>query len=156
MELSTYYPPNYSQKTYRKKDLSPQQIKFCEAFVAHEYPSSAAKIAGYRSPARASAYLLKTKRITDHIGYLIGKTVNVPVTYESKLNVLDRLMDKAIAQQMTQEKPNVALIDRGLEAIDMMNKMQGHYAPEQSQSVNINVKATQDKMLEAKKAYEEY
>lgn len=162
MELSTYYPVSYSKKMYRKKQLSPQQIKFCEAFVANEYPSVAAKIAGYKSPARASAYLLKCKRITDYIAVLIGNKVDVPVTFEKKAKVLSDLMDTAITDNIDNFKSglenniNIQLVDRGLEAIKELNKMQGHYAPTQSQSVQVTVKETADKLREARKQYDEY
>lgn len=153
MGVNDNYIPS---KHYRDKDLTPQQIQFCHAFIAEGIGGIAARIAGYKNPSKAASYLLSTKRIKRYLDRHLPDKVNCSITFESKLNALDILMDKAITQNIREDKVNVPLLDRGLKAIEIANTMQGHNAPTQSQSVTVNVKATQDKMLEAKKAYEEY
>lgn len=153
--MSTLYHQNYQLKKYRARDLSSKQIAYCEAIIAGYNSAEAYRIAGYKSDRNGN--LLKCKRIKAYIARREGRMASVPVTFESKIEVLGEIMKTAITDNIKDKQfINLQAIDRGLKAIEIANVMQGHNAPTQTQAVTVNVKATQDKLIEAKKAYDEY
>ena len=128
------YPANYQVKKYRQRELSKQQLIFCETYLAEGIAGKAARIAGYRSPYRSGNALLKCKRILDYLNKRESKMVTVPVTFESKLSDLDHIMKQSIHPE--EGTPD---FNTGIKAIAEANKMQGHYAPSESKSLNVNV-----------------
>ena len=151
MGVNDNYIPS---KHYRYRDLTPQQIQFCHAYIAEGVGGIAARIAGYKNPSKAAAYLLATKRIKSYLNKHLPNNVDCSITFDSKLKRLNDIVDISLdkyKESMTTPHARIAM-----DAIEIANTMQGHNAPTQSQSVTVNVKATQDKMLEAKKAYDEY
>jgi phage terminase small subunit len=154
MHEKSHYPANYTTKIYLKKGLTDKQISFCEAYIAEGLPGVAAKIAGYKSPNRAGGYLLNTKRIRDYIAKRQTNYVNCPITFESKLQWLNDIVDTSLNEFKESKKTPLANV--AMQAIEIANTMQGHNAPTQTQAVTVNVKATQDKLLESRKAYDEY
>lgn len=141
-------------KVYRPKGLTPAQVLFCEAYMAGETPHKSAIIAGYKNPSRASGYLLNCKRIKAYLNKVLPTKVSVSITFDSKLESLKELIDCSVDKYTKDHTPSHAGV--AMKAIEIANTMQGHNAPTQTQAVTVNVKATQDKLLEAKKAYDEY
>lgn len=128
-------------KIYRPRDLTKQQLAFCEAYLSGETPSNAARMAGYKSVARAGSYLLQTKRIKDYLNKREKQIVDVPVTFEAKAAALKHVVDEAIPLN----QPLTRNVETGIKAIQELNKMQGHYAPTQSKNLNVNVQAEADR-----------
>ena len=84
----------------------------------------------------------------------------IPADIERKLGIT--IVDKASAlASMIHDimidkrtgKPQRKLYYLALKAIAELNKMQGHYLP--TQSLKVTVDATKDKLLEAKRVYDE-
>lgn len=136
-----YYPT----KKYRPRDLTEQQLMFCEAYLAEGIGGKAASIAGYKNPSRAGGYLLQTKRIKDYLAHRMKSLSDVGVTYEKKLGKIKTVIDSFIPEE-GELKPDKVKV--GLSAIQEANRMQGHYAPTQNQNLNVNLNGDIDSAKE--------
>lgn len=75
------------------------------------------------------------------------------ITMQHKVAKLSKLIDDCFVRD-DKGKVNKGLADVGLRAMDMLNKMQGHYAPNRSLAVTVD--STKDRLIEAKRVYKEY
>ena len=132
---------DHSVRQYRPRNLTEQQLKFCEVYLAENNLSLAAKAAGYKSPDRSAQMLMKCKRIQEYLNKRQSQFVRVPITFEYKISKLANIIETAIPDDLkdrTSDTMPVLGVSIGLQAIAEANKMQGHYAPDKVQSVNIN------------------
>lgn len=141
----------YPVKKYHARELTNQQITFCEAYIAGEMASKAAQIAGYKSPARAAQYLLSTNRIKRYIAKQQPRIQKLPVTVEYKTSKLQHIVEQAIPD----DEPLTKHVDIGIKAIQELNKMQGHYSPTQVQQVTVeaSIEDIRNAQKEYKKEY---
>lgn len=126
-----------------KKQLTPKQLQFVKHYLVCPNASEAARRAGYEVE---QCYLIGTKLLKDHrVKGLIQEyredyKETVLVTYDWKSNKLKQIVEMAMTRGEVDAmgRPLVS-IDHALKAIAEMNKMAGHYAPEQVMNTNVNV-----------------
>lgn len=146
---------NHTVKVYRPRYIKPQQILFCEAFLSNGLNATeAARVAGYRNPESNAHLILERKAVSKYLKNRAKRLDIAGVNYDYKLDKLRTIIDESVDEYS--ENKTVQHAQAGMAAIDILNKMQGHYAPVTTQAVTVNVKATQDKLLEARKQYDEY
>ena len=143
------YPPNYTIKKYKPRELTEQQLVFCEAYLAGETQTYSAVLAGYKSPKRAGSSLLMCKRIITYLDKRQSQLSKVPITFEDKAERLMHVVSEAIPLNSELTKQ----VDTGIKAIAELNKMQGHYAPAQVQTVQVD--ATLEDIRNARQQYKQ-
>jgi hypothetical protein len=74
------------------------------------------------------------------------------ITIKDKCHYLMRIVNDILPRDGT--IPVRKHYDQAMRALDMLNKMQGHYMPDKKLSVTVD--ATKERLLEAKRVYEEY
>jgi phage terminase small subunit len=129
--------------------MSLMQLKFCNEYLANGLKADlAAEKAGYKSKAKNKGdQILKVDCVKRYLSSRIKNLQkNIEVTVDWKMKKL-----VGIVERTEEEKPNIAI-----SGISEMNKMQGHYAPTQTQNVNLNldfdvIKAKEINDLVAKK-----
>lgn len=75
------------------------------------------------------------------------------MTIRDKAKVLDRII-RAVVPLDESQPVNMKFANEAIKAISELNKMQGDYAPDKRLSITVD--ATKDRLLEARKQYEEY
>ncbi|MFA6080734.1 MAG: terminase small subunit [Candidatus Gracilibacteria bacterium] len=137
--------------------LTELQYKFAHLYIANGfnayqaalgagYSESFAKIKSHELPANPRIQ----KRITE---ITADEKSCLGLSWEYKAGKLKKVIDRYIPDDdkidMKTDKVKVALA-----AIAELNKMQGDYAPDKKLSVNVDM--TKEKLIEAKRVYEEY
>lgn len=129
--------PYYKLRRYKPRNLTEQQLRFCEAYLAEGIASRAAKMAGYKSPNRNAAALLQCKRILDYLNKREKQLTWVPITFEYKIDKLAKVIERSIPDEIDNGQLLMADYKAGISAIAEANKMQGHYTPTQIQQTTI-------------------
>ncbi len=136
-----------------KKRLTEKQQNFITRYIQNGFNAyQAARDAGYSHKfAESQAYSLVDHPLIKerlNIAYQSAEH-NLNVTYEWKVNVLKRIITAFTNECNSAKNAKVAIM-----AISELNKMEGHHSPKKQFSVSIN--ATKERLLEAKRVYEEY
>ncbi len=139
------------------KHLTTQQEEFVINYIKNGYNAyNAALTAGYsKTFADTGAYKLVhhpiiQKRLTKALKRADNK---LNMTFEWKMKKLKRIIDQYIPDDINVELKE-SQVKIGLQAMGELNKMQGDYAPDKRLSVTVD--ATKEKIIEAKKAYDEF
>lgn len=143
------YPANYTIKKYKPRELTEQQLAFCEAYLAGETQTYAATLAGYKSPKRAGSSLLSCKRIIKYLDKREEQLSKVPLTFEYKMDKLNTIIERTIPDEISDDIKTD--YKTGIAAIAEANKMSGHYAPTNVQQVNVD--ATLEDIRNARSIY---
>jgi phage terminase small subunit len=138
-------------RKYRPRNITTQQLLFCEAYLAEQSAGKAARIVGYKSPDRAATHLLQCKRIKDYLNKRQKSLINVGLTFEKKMAKLTQIIDTTIPDEINVDNIKQVSFDTGIKAIAEANKMSGHYAPTQVQQVTIE--ASMEDIRNAKASY---
>lgn len=136
-------------KVYRTKELtSDRQRIYLAARINGATPLESARLAKYPHPESNYHKIENSKRMKYMLNKHENKVFNV-VTPQWKINKLADMVNVTIPDDI--EELQITSSDRlnvGLKAISELNKMQGHYAPTQSQNMNINVKTDSEQAKE--------
>ena len=145
----------------RKKDeLTHKQYSFVTNYVKNGFNAyQAALSAGYSKQFAnsQSAVLLKREGIKERIERAITRIDDklekeLAITLADKCKVLAKIIYDIVPQDGSEPKRDY--YKDALKAISELSNMQGHYAPDKR--VSVTVDATQEKLNEAKKVYEDY
>lgn len=137
------------------KQLSPKEYEFAQNYIKNGFNAyQAALTAGYK-PEYAKKYSYKIIQ-RPAIQGVITKAVQridqkLGVTIEWRVNKLKAIINAVIGDDGTHDKQ---YYKDALKAIAEINKMSGDYAPDKRLSITVD--ETQGKLIEARKAYEEY
>jgi phage terminase small subunit len=137
------------------KTLTTKQSNFVSHYICNGMnPYQAAIDAGYsKTYARVKSYdLIQQPHIQSRLEQAFNKVeIRLDVSFDWRLNKLKRLIDEIIPDNdniiMSQSKI-------AIQAIAEINKMYGDYAPDKR--LTLNVDTTKDKLIEARRQYEEY
>lgn len=139
--------PSLARRPGLRDGMTAKQKKFADEYLANGCNGGAAIIAaGYdtANPAVRANALLKSPQVAHYINkrrYKLDKQSEFGVT--KKLRKLEYVTDQGIPEDQELDKEKVEL---ALKAMDMANKMQGHYAAEKS--VNVQIDAEIEKVRE--------
>lgn len=137
------------------KTLTTKQSSFLKNYICNGLNTYQAAIdAGYtKSYARVRSYdLLQQPHIQSRLETAFKKVeARLDISFDWRLNKLKRLINEIIPDDdniiMSQSKI-------AIQAIQEINKMFGDYAPDKR--LTLNVDTTKDKLVEARRQYEEY
>lgn len=142
------------------KPLNDREQLFVTHYIKNGYSArAAARSAGY-SNASSESYahqLLDKRHIQERITSAYKKVEarharELCMSIEAKAKILTQIIYDVIPQDGS--PPKREYYASALKAISEMNKMSGDYAPDKRLSVTVD--ATKDKLIEAKKVYEDY
>ena len=139
--------------------LTDKQYQFTLNYIKHGYNAYQAAIAsGYSEKyARVQAPGLINhppifERIAKaHQALELKRMEELTITISDKAHMLMRIINDVMPQEGEIKRQ---YYKSALQAIDMLNKMSGHYAP--TKSLSVNVETTRAKIKEAKRIYNEY
>lgn len=143
-----------------KKNLTEQQQQFVVNYVTNGFNAQqAAKDADYSDySAQTRPYQLLQK---PEIQQRIAKArTSLDADFEEKMGITIRHKCEMLLRIINDVLPADGTIplrkhyDQAMRALDMLNKMQGHYAPDKRLAVTVD--ATKERLLEAKRVYEDY
>lgn len=144
---------NPSKNTSR--ELTPLQYNFVSHYTRNGFKAKDAALrAGYtlKSATYYSSVIVRLPYVRKKIEQQMKRNdQRVSKDYDWKMNKLKRIINEFIPDDGILN-PNEVKV--GIAALTELNKMHGDYAPDKR--LNLNVKATMDKLVEAKKVYEEY
>ncbi len=151
---------NSLDRSLVKHQLTDMQYKFISAYCHNGFNAKeAALTAGYsENYARIKAcLLLDHPKIKPHIQKIKTRiTVDMEdrlmISLADKCNVLSRIIYDILPQDGSQ--PKREHYQKAMQAIDILNKMQGHYMPDKR--LNVTVDTTKERLLEAKRIYKEF
>jgi phage terminase small subunit len=149
----------YSQR--QRTTLSQKQHDFITNYVVKEQSAKQAALnAGYSEEfARTKTTELRNqpvvkKKMAELVQSIEKKRDKVLfMGMQERLSVLNRII-RAIVPEDTKLPVDVTHAATALKAIAEINKMAGDYAPERRLSVTVD--ATQERLLEARRQYEEF
>jgi phage terminase small subunit len=126
------------------KKLTLQQQNFVKLFIQTSNAKQSLIQAGFKCkhPDRYAHQLLKKPQIQE----LLEKTRSevqkkTEVTFEWKVQKLQEIIDRSLNQHLQDDDGSgkkLVLSDTAIKAIAELNKMQGHYAPEKRENLNVN------------------
>jgi transposase len=142
------------------KPLTEREQLFVTHYLSNGYSArAAAKSAGYSDSSCDSHahHILDKEHIKQRISNAYRKVEarnakELCMSIEAKAKLLTQIIYDIIPQDGS--PPKREYYKDALKAISEMNKMSGDYAPDKRLSVTVD--ATKDKLIEAKKVYEEY
>lgn len=142
------------------KPLNEREQLFVTHYLSNGYSArAAAKSAGYSNSSCDSHahHILDKDYIKARIQSAYKKVEarhakELCMSLEAKAKILTQIIYDIIPQDGS--PPKREHYPSALKAISEMNKMSGDYAPDRRLSVTVD--ATKDKLIEAKKVYEEY
>ena len=146
-----YYDNIKPIKVYRCRDLSVKQMRFVAAVKAGFTASRAAAEAGYKKAERDGSRLMQTARIKKYLAKHRIKS-EVRITKERVLEKLITVVDKTIKDDETSEI-DVQLAKVGITALSEISKIEGYYAPTQTQNLNVNADATIEDIRNVRNEY---
>jgi hypothetical protein len=120
-------------------ELTIRQAKFLEHYLKHGNATEAYKQAGYKTKYadRACFILINNEPMKSHLEYYRNESKKI--TFEMKADLLWRIAQESIAPIHDDNGKVVKWGDKdvAIKAIAELNKMVGDYAPEKSQTVNV-------------------
>lgn len=143
-----------------KHRLTDMQYKFVTAYCSNGFNArQAALTAGYSDHySRIKSHtLLEHKHIKPHIDKIKTRiTVDIEdklmISLADKCKVLAQIIYDILPQDGSEPKRDHYA--KAMQAIDILNKMQGHYMPDKR--LNVTVDATKERLIEAKRIYKEF
>lgn len=157
MESEPLSSPNVEGQKVDISDMSAQQRRFCMAYLANGFsPMAAARTAGYAD----NIHLSKAANVVlnrPSVKYFLRKKVaemtqELQITFEWKMQKLKKCVDTTIPDEGYANPDDMS---PGLKAIDIMNKMQGDYAPINVHQASLNVNTEVDE-ARAKQLIDEF
>ena len=156
----------------KKRKLNKKQLLFVNHYVEQgfEFPAKALLKAGYQTENadQMANRLLSTPHVAEYVERLRNKLAN---EVEEKTNIsffyvttkLQQLIEKSSSSLDEDSTESVEMREKWrktnsdiiLRAVAEINKMFGYYAPEKSQSVNVNVETSVQDMDKIKQAYKD-
>lgn len=144
-----------------QRPLKPIQKKFVQEYLANGGDiKNAALSAGYsENTARVTSYkFLDNPKIKEMIllaqGNIEASSIKEAIApYTWKAGILKRLVNAVISDDETQPI-NLEYGKIAIAAIAELNKMSGEYAPQKRLQLTVDV--TKDRIIEAKKEYQEF
>lgn len=144
----------------RKVKITEKQTKFAQNYVKNGFNAKQAAIdAGYSESfaEKSSFQLAKHEGINQQVERVYARItedmeVELGVTLVNKIKVLTKMIDDIMGT--FDGEPKRDYYKDVCKAINELNKMQGHLVP--NRAVTLNIDATKDKLLEAKRIYEEF
>lgn len=134
-------------------DLTEMQYLFIKHYVNNGFSASKAAIsAGYSEDfaKHQSSKLANHPVVRERINHLLERTVKI--TLDDKIDYLLKMLDDIIPKDGSEPKRN--LYNTAIKIVSELNRMMGDYAPEKRLSVTVD--ATQKRLEEARKQYDEY
>ncbi len=139
--------------------LTNQQQAFTDHYIKNGFNGTQAAIAAGYAKDSAAGYassliqhpLIKPRidKARDALDAEFEKKLGI--TLKDKVKLLKRMLDDIILEGEVIDKRNVT---PALAIMDMLNKMQGHYMPDRS--LKVTVDATKERLIAARKKYEEF
>lgn len=138
-----------------RKQLTERQYNFCDNYIKTGNAYESAKNAGYSetfSKARAHD-LVNNPLIKEHLIKAHSMAIEtLSITYEWKIKTLQDIIHNFMKSSERSLTPQDAKVI--IQAITVLNDMQGHNAPDRKFSVTID--ATKERLKEVRKQYDEY
>lgn len=139
--------------------LTDMQFKFIQNYVSNGFNGYQAAIeAGYsesyalcKTPALIKHPLVKQEIAKAYIAIGAELESHLAITVADKCRRLVAILDDIIP---INGEPNRQYYGDAIKALDMLNKIQGHYMPDRK--VSVTVDATKERLKDAKKIYDEY
>lgn len=139
-----------------QSQLNPKQSAFCDEYISNGFNAyKAALKVGYSESyaSKQSTVLTSNPLIQQRVSNVFGDVEkDLGVTFEWRVNVLKQIINDIIPNDGSE--PKRSHYKTAIMAIGEINKMYGDYAPQKL--FNMTVKATLDKLQDARKAYDEY
>lgn len=150
----------FKQNSSNINHLNKRQQNFIKYYFETQSATQAALKAGY-SPkqidSQASQLMHNTKIRMAINKYKEEINNRVIVTYNDKINLLWGIAQRCSNPRITQRGDKLIEIDQtslAIKAIEVLNQMQGHVAPQQN--VQINVNSTIEKLKQCAIEYKDY
>lgn len=147
-EIIMHNRPRLGRRKGRRDGLTARQRKFVLEYLKNGGNGAAAIIsAGYetKNPAVRANTLLEAPHVKDFLNNrrsILNR--RALLTAEDKLERLQHVMNRAIP--LHEDLKSKEEVELGLKAMDMSNRMQGHYAADKQ--VNVNIDSTLEKVRE--------
>lgn len=133
--------------------LTEMQYLFIHHYVNNGFNATKAALsAGYSTDfsTHQSHKLTNHPMVKQRISEILDR--NIKVTLDEKIDYLLQIVNDIIPKDGSEPKRNMYMI--AIKAISELNRMMGDYAPEKRLSVTVD--ATQKRLDDARKQYEEY
>lgn len=149
--------PSHLIPLKKRQALTPKQILFVQHYIETGNQQKAAEMAGY-TPTKTNAIatkLMRNPNINEAIRAYRSEIANrIVCTFEEKARLLWEIAQRCSKPTQTMINGKPSEVDRSptaIKAIEVLNAMQGHIAPDQS--LNINVQTTIKKLKELQIEY---
>lgn len=160
-ERLLYITPFGSVMTKYDQDLTQRQYDFVLNYIKNGFNAKQAAIqagysssyAHYRAHALLDHPMVRNRIERAHQKIELKREANLMITYAEKVEILKRIIYDIVPKDPSEE-PKRKLYPEAIKAMSELNKMQGDYAPDKRLSVTVD--ATKEKLIDARRQYEEY